>query len=73
MAGGQEEIVLLFGMNQAWHNNQKELKVQLSDRVVLSPFAAKRLNILLTNVLNGYEKKYGELSVAPAGTPVPGQ
>jgi len=63
VAGGREEIVLLFGMNQAWQAGQKEVKVKLTDRIVLSPFAAKRLAILLTNVLKDYEKRYGELEV----------
>ena len=63
VAGGREEIVLLFGMNQAWHAGQKEVKVKLSDRMVLSPFAAKRLAILLNNVLKDYEKRYGKLEV----------
>ncbi len=63
VAGGREEIVLLFGMNQSWHAGQKEVKVKLSDRMVLSPFAAKRLAILLNNVLKDYEKRYGELEV----------
>src|SRR4030043_1889092 len=60
-AGTREEIVLLFGMNQAWHSGQKEVKVQLTDRVVLSPFAAKRLVMLLGNVVRDYEKRYGTL------------
>jgi len=63
VAGGREEIVLLFGMNQAWQAGQEEVKVKLSDRMVLSPFAAKRLAILLNNVLKDYEKRYGELEV----------
>jgi hypothetical protein len=63
VAGGREEIVLLFGMNQAWHAGQKEIKVQLSDRIVMSPFAAKRLAILLNNVLDDYEKRYGKLDL----------
>ena len=73
VAGTREEIVLLFGMNQAWHAGQKEVKVQLTDRVVLSPFAAKRLSILLSNVLADYEKKFGKLEIAvqrPDGTTV---
>ena len=61
-AGTREEIVLLFGMNQAWHSGQKEVKVQLTDRVVLSPFAAKRLVQLLGNVVRDYEKRYGALN-----------
>jgi hypothetical protein len=72
VAGGREEIVLLFGMNQAWHSGQKEIKVQLSDRIVMSPFAAKRLAMLLNNVLADYEKRYGKLDLgvpqAPAAT-----
>ena len=63
VAGGREEIVLLFGMNQAWHAAQKEVSVQLTDRVVLSPFAAKRLSILLNNVVADYEKKFGKLEI----------
>jgi hypothetical protein len=62
-AGTREEIVLLFGMNQAWHSGQKEVKVQLTDRVVLSPFAAKRLVLLLNNIVRDYEKRYGILDV----------
>ena len=68
--GTREEIVLFFGMNQAWDANQREMTVQLTDRVVLNPFAAKRLFILLGNVLKEYEKKYGTLDVEsrkPAG------
>jgi len=73
VAGGREEIVLLFGMNQAWHAGQEEVKVQLTDRVVLSPFAAKRLALLLNNVIGDYEKRYGALDVGvrrPEGSPV---
>ncbi len=61
--GTREEIVLLFGMNQAWHSEQKELTVQLSDRIVLSPFAAKRMAILLNNVIRNYEQRFGALNI----------
>ncbi|MFC1580378.1 DUF3467 domain-containing protein [Thermodesulfobacteriota bacterium] len=63
VAGAREEFVLLFGMNQAFDAGQQELKVQLTDRVVLSPFAAKRLSILLSNVIKDYEKRYGTLDI----------
>ncbi len=63
VAGTREEIVLLFGMNQAWHSGQKEVTIQLADRVVMSPFVAKRLAVLLDNVVKDYEKKYGEMKV----------
>jgi hypothetical protein len=50
-------------MNQAWHAGQKEVKVQLTDRIVVSPFAAKRLSILLNNVIRDYESRYGVMEV----------
>lgn len=61
VASTREEVVLLFGVNQAWHAGQKEIPVQLSDRIILSPFAAKRLSILLANVLREYESRFGAL------------
>jgi hypothetical protein len=74
VAGGREEIVLLFGMNQAWHTGQKEVKVQLTDRIVLSPYAAKRLAVLLNNVIGNYEKQFGVLDLGlPQASPGPVQ
>jgi hypothetical protein len=67
VAGTREEVVLLFGMNQAWHSAQEEVTIQLADRVVLSPFVAKRLSILLNNVIRDYETKYGALDVGQLG------
>ena len=65
VAGTREEIVLFFGMNQSWDASQKEMTVQVSDRIVLSPFVAKRLAILLQNVIRNYETKFGALDVEP--------
>ena len=44
----REEVVLMFGVNQAWHAGQKEVTVQLTDRIILSPHAAQRFAFLLT-------------------------
>jgi hypothetical protein len=71
VTGGREEIVLLFGMNQTWHAAQREVKIQLTDRIILSPFAAKRLSIVLNNMVKDYEKRYGNLEIStqlPNGT-----
>ena len=57
----REEVTLLFGTNQAWRAGQKEVGVDLTDRVILSPFAAKRLARLLNGVVNEYEKRFGTL------------
>jgi hypothetical protein len=59
--GTREEVMLLFGANQAWHGGQKEVTVLLSERIVLNPFAAKRLMQLLAQGLKEYEARYGEL------------
>jgi len=61
VASTREEVVLLFGVNQAWHSGQREIPVQLTDRVIMSPHAAKRLSMLLTNVLKEYETRFGAL------------
>lgn len=61
--GTREEIMLLFGANQAWHGGQKEVTVVLGERVVLNPYAAKRLLLLLGQGLKEYETRYGELKV----------
>lgn len=63
VTGGREEVVLLFGMNEAWHAEQKEVKVKLAERVVMSPFAAKRLTMLLGKTVMEYEKKFGSIDI----------
>ena len=60
VTGTREEVTLLFGTNQTGIN-EREVSVGLSNRVVLSPFAAKRLGRLLGNVLGEYEKRFGKL------------
>lgn len=57
----REEITLFFGTNLTWSASEPEYRVKLSDRIVLNPFAAKRLLTLLANMLNEYEKRYGSL------------
>lgn len=63
VTGTREELVLLFGVHQAWQSGAKEVTVQLQDRIILSPYAAKRLNLLLTRVLREYESRYGALNI----------
>ncbi len=63
VASTREEVTLLFGTNQSWHTGQKELTVGLSDRIILNPYAAKRLSILLNNVVGEYESRFGEIGL----------
>lgn len=57
----REEVSMMFGMNQKWDQENKELVIELSDRIVLNPFAAKRVSLLLNNVIEQYETKFGEI------------
>ena len=71
----REEVTLLFGTNVTLYTGQNEVTVKLSDRIILSPFAAKRLMILLNNVVGEYEKRWGQLSIETARqeAPPPGE
>jgi hypothetical protein len=60
----REEVVLLFGLNQSWHAGQKDVTVQLTDRIILSPHAAKRLQVLLSQLIKQHEDRFGPLDNA---------
>ncbi len=66
VTGTREEVALLFGTNQTLYTGQKEVTVKVTDRIILSPFAAKRLQKLLENVLGQYESRFGQLNIGPA-------
>jgi hypothetical protein len=57
----REEVVLSFGVNQNWEQAQNELEIQLQHRIILSPFAAKRLQEVLGKLVKDYETRYGEM------------
>ena len=67
----KEEVVLNFGLNQSWERGQKDMQVQLTNRIILSPYAAKRLVLLLTAVMQQHEARFGPLDVS--GGAAPGQ
>jgi Protein of unknown function (DUF3467) len=67
--GTREELVLLFGVHQAWQSGVKEVAVQLQERIILNPYAAKRLNLLLTRLLREYESRYGPLNIDAGSGP----
>ena len=61
----REEVILLFGINQALQGGAKDVTVQLNERIILSPFAAKRLHTVLTTIIGEYESRFGALSDGP--------
>lgn len=71
VASTREEVTLLFGTNQTWHAEpgQKEFTIELTNRVILNPFAAKRLSLLLNKVLKDHEGRFGEIAVGAEQKP----
>ncbi len=60
----REQVDLFFGTNQTWNiPNEQSITVELSNRLILTPFAAKRLWTILGGVLQEYETRYGTLKV----------
>ena len=59
--GTREEVVLFFGISNPSQSEGPGISVQLSQRVILSPYAAKRLARLLGNVVDQYEQRWGSL------------
>ena len=70
-ASTREEVTLFFGTNLTWNPGEaKEFHVRLSDRIVLNPYAAKRLWILIGAILKEYESRFGALNMDVGGPDV---
>ena len=59
----REEVVLNFGVNKAWERGAQEVEIELTNRLILSPFAAKRLAQLLGKLIDEYESRYGKMDL----------
>jgi hypothetical protein len=57
----REEVVLNFGVNQNWDRERSDPEVSLEHRIILSPFAAKRLSQMLVRLVEEYEARHGVL------------
>lgn len=65
-ASTREEVALVFGTNTTWKiTGDKPVKIELTNRIILSPYAAKRFMLLLGGVLDEYESRFGKLDVEP--------
>ena len=61
----REQVDLLCGTNRNWEVSKGgPVTVALSNRIILSPHAAKRLSLALSGVLREYELRYGALETA---------
>ena len=60
----REEVTIFFGTNLTWNPGEgREFNVKLADRIVLNPYAAKRLWILVGAILKEYESRFGPLNI----------
>lgn len=60
----REECGLFFGTNlTTGFGGSGEVSIRLTDRIIMTPHAAKRLSVLLEANLRGYEERYGKLAV----------
>lgn len=62
--GTREQVDLFFGTNRTWNvSEDSDVVVDLSNRIILTPLAAKRLLSVLTGVLGEYESRHGRLDI----------
>jgi hypothetical protein len=60
----REQLDLLFGITQSPNaSTENTLSIAVSNRIILSPFAAKRLSAALVSVMREYESRYGNIPV----------
>ncbi len=60
--GTREQVELFFGTHKSWNlAKDGDVEVDLTNRMILTPYAAKRLNTILTKVLSEYESRHGVL------------
>jgi hypothetical protein len=57
----REEVIINFGVNKTWDMGERDLEVQVEHRIILSPYAAKRLQEMLTKLMTEHEQRYGAL------------
>ena len=62
--GTREQIEFFFGTNRTWDvASSAPVRVDLTDRIIMTPYAAKRMHQILTGVLREYEARHGVLKV----------
>jgi hypothetical protein len=60
----REQVDLFFGLNRTWNpTGDGQVTVDLANRIILTPFAAKRLWSVLGSVLREYEARHGALDL----------
>ena len=61
----REEIAILFGVEQVRQTDFEEIRVELTNRIVMRPLIAKQFAILLNETVRKYEGIWGTIEPAP--------
>lgn len=62
--GTREQVEFFYGTNRTWDAGKDgPVRVDLTNRVIMTPYAAKRMQRILTGVLREYESRHGVLKV----------
>jgi len=65
--GTAEEVMLDFGLNlvspAGGKQDQPEIMFQVSDRIIMNYYSAKRLAITLSQLIRRHEEQFGELEM----------
>lgn len=59
----QEEFSLLFGIQRGLRPDPRGMQVQLTNRIIVNPFLAKRLKGVLTRTIDEYERRFGTIKI----------
>jgi hypothetical protein len=60
----REEVSVVFGTNQTANvGDGSDITVELMDRIILNPHAAKRFSRVLNKVIKDYESVFGNLAI----------
>lgn len=61
----REEIAILFGVEQVRQTDFEEIRVELTNRIVMRPLIAKQFAILLNETVTKYEGIWGTIELVP--------
>jgi hypothetical protein len=67
--GTAEEVMLDFGLNLVTPSQQEgqnpDILFQVTDRIILNYYSAKRLAVTLSRLIRQHEEQFGELELDP--------
>lgn len=70
LSSTREEMFLNFGLAQPSPNRERrEAAMVVSDKIIMTPAAAKRLTIGLSQTIQRYENRFGTIEIGPAPAP----